>query len=561
MTLLSTQWQPLLVRSDNESLAEKSGCDQKEFDAHNFQTYQPFYSVLSQNHHHVVIAIGADANGNGRINAEEARGFLHADHVLGLQQFRDQAKKRLMGESQRVEIKMVIIALLLFFISRSLSKPVNRFVRRVGAIADGEPMNLFPEHQKIQELQIRGNALTNMQHQIKTNQVELILARDKALEAGHAKSQFLATMSHEIRTPMNSILGMARLLAKTEPDPRQQRYIHNIEQSGKLLLTLLSDVLDYAKIEVDKIVLDCRPFAVDSFMEDLVSVYSAAAAEKGLTLRYKKTLADNTWLLGDAHRLGQVFFNLLDNAIKFTPRGIITLSLSVEKEDGAAVSILFSVQDEGIGISAKNQGYLFEAFTQADSSTTRQYGGTGLGLAISSRIVSLMGGSLAVQSTPGTGSTFFFTLQLPKAEPVAPIAPVPSVSRRSRVLLVEDNAMNRMFLQEVLMSQGFDEIVLAENGREALDRLKESDFDLVLMDCRMPEMDGLEATRRLRQFEQEQRVKRHTPVIALTANVMQEGREKCIAAGMDDYVAKPVDEDELYRTMRLWLDVTHDKKG
>ena len=491
-------------------------------------------------------------------------------------------------------------ALMSWLLALYLARPVRSVAATAEAVLDGNDEVSAPTFRGLAPREIRqlGAAFNTMLDGLRHKAAETRQALRQAETSNAAKSQFLANMSHEIRTPLNGVVGMVELLQLTELSDVQRRYLETATQSSQALLRLIDDILDLSRIEIGRLELETAPFHLPSLIHDVRVLFADQARGKGLVLSSLVPDALNLMVIGDRHRLLQVMTNLVSNSLKFTTQGSITLRGAVEQEVGSAVRLRFEVSDTGIGIAQDKQGVIFDAFTQADNSMTRRYGGTGLGLSIARQLVHMMDGDIGVESVLGVGSTFWFTVLLQQQArrdaraPMAGVAPAlaamkpspvlaavtpgtddaprtggakPFVSAASRdfraalaragrdavsILLVEDNPANLRVTLALLETLGCS-VTSARNGLEAVDAYREKTFDLVLMDCQMPEMDGYEATRLIRQIEGFQN--RRTPIVALTAHAMEDSRKASLNSGMDDQITKPLTIATLTGKLLQWL--------
>ena len=392
---------------------------------------------------------------------------------------------------------------------------------------------------------------------LKEAEHELRAAKERAEAADRAKSEFLAVMSHEIRTPLNAVLGFASLLQQSPLNEEQKSWLETIGTSGESLLTLINDILDFSKIEAGQLAVRAEPLAVVPLLEQLRTLFRPRAEANGVRLEIETPANLPEIIITDPQRLSQILTNLIGNAVKFTARGSIRVGVSIpppELTSGLDPKICFFVEDTGIGIPLDRRDRLFKPFSQVDSSTTRNFGGTGLGLAICDRLVRLLGGEIGVESTPGKGSTFFFHIRAPitsalalsAAPPPQPASKIADAPRSSlRILVAEDQSQNRQLIKRVLQSRGYSPRIV-ENGRAALETALAEPFDLILLDLRMPEMDGYEAARSIRaRLDKIAQPK----IYAFTANIFPEDRARCAAAGIDGVLSKPLNFQELFDTI------------
>jgi PAS domain S-box-containing protein len=471
-----------------------------------------------------------------RPGAHDGRTFFSLLHPDDFQAYRETMDSHAAGVTAAVEVE--------FRMRRADGewawiRSIGKIIERDGA---GRPTRLIGVHID-----------TTNAHQI---QCELADAKDVAVSASQAKSEFLATMSHEIRTPMNAIIGLSHLVQRTELNPRQRDYLTKIQNASQALLGIINDILDFSKIEAGKLNIEAVDFDLDKVLDGVVTVIAPKVAEKGLSLVVERAPNLPESFVGDPLRLSQLLTNLMSNATKFTAKGEVRVTLGGERQADERFRLEVSVADSGIGMSKAQMALLFQPFTQADASTSRRFGGTGLGLAICRRIVDLMGGEISVSSVEGVGSTFSFHVPLSIGAPAKLAEPERAARRASdvrlpgvRILVVEDNPINQQVAAELLQALGIEPTV-AGSGEEALELLKDRAFDLILMDMQMPGKDGLQTTAAIRAELGDAL----TPIVAMTANAMAGDRERCLEAGMNDHIAKPIDPEKLALTLARWLE-------
>lgn len=390
--------------------------------------------------------------------------------------------------------------------------------------------------------------------------IENYKAKVAAEQANQAKSEFLANMSHELRTPLNSIIGMARLLSPTALNDEQRTMLEAVSKASQMLLKTVDDILDISKIEAKQMELESIGFDATKLAQEIVGMLQPLASQKGLLLSLHQPATPMPPVMGDSVRLARILNNLIGNALKYTHEGQIEVRLDWVQSGKGTLEMRCHVADTGIGIAPEKHALIFQEFSQADSSTTRKYGGTGLGLAITKQLVEMMGGQISVKSAPGQGSVFTFTIPFVIATEIETPEQADQTGRavagtqepgHIRVLVAEDNPLNQLFLEKMLEGFGFTQIHVANDGRQALDLYRSGSFDLVLMDCHMPEKNGYEVASAIRTMEKGG--SEHVPIIAMTANVMFGERDKCLAAGMDEYIGKPIDLDKFRQILGQWV--------
>jgi signal transduction histidine kinase/ActR/RegA family two-component response regulator len=475
---------------------------------------------------------------------------LDLSHILA-------ARQALLTQGALIALgELVLSALLLMVLGLWLTRHLVDLTRASRDVTAGN-LSPSPVNEGDDELGQLGAAFNTMSRTLKQRVQDLVQAKEQAEQSNRAKSEFLATMNHEIRTPMNGILGMTDLVLDSTLTTEQREQLHVVKTSANALLGIINEILDFSKIEAGKLEIETIEFDLEQLLRHCLAPLRVRAHDKGLVLQEIAPTHLETHLVGDPKRLRQVLNNLVGNAIKFTHQGGITVGW--ERKPGAPQSFRFWVSDTGIGIPVEKQHSVFEAFTQADNSTTRTYGGTGLGLTISSKLVRLLGGEITLVSRVGHGSSFEFSVPFASGTPLLSALKVtqspPSATRNGtgpsaglHVLLVEDHPINQKLAISLIERAGH-RVTLAKHGEEGLHAAMQRRFDLVLMDMQMPVMDGLQCTRAIRTYESAQQFDR-TPIVAMTANALPSDRLACEDAGMDGFLSKPFKADELRALLR-----------
>jgi signal transduction histidine kinase/CheY-like chemotaxis protein len=474
---------------------------------------------------------------------EHAIAEVHADNA------------RIMGFGIAASLA-ALITLMLFLVRRYVLLPILRLNKTIDQSKTEQAPVLadFTTPDEIGVLIDTYNQMILAQHE---RQIELRKAKQDSEAAARSKSNFLATMTHEIRTPLNGVLGLNQLLLQTDMNKEQLQYAKLTESSGKQLLAIVNDILDYSKIEAKKMTLSLNPLDLRQMMEDIYAVFKMTADEKEIELNID--VPENLpHVNADGVRLRQILINLISNALKFTRQGSVTIRLETKVMKNKKLQVDFHIQDTGIGIRPEDQARLFEKFTQADSSIAREFGGSGLGLTISRQLIGLMGGTLRFDSEFGEGSNFYVDASFPIVDIKTVVTSTEMTqvqsTRSAHILIAEDTAVNRMILEKMLISHGHT-VVSTVDGQQAVDRCSAESFDIVLMDCQMPVMDGLEATRTIKKTQP------NLPIIAVTAGVTEEIRLSCIESGMNDFLTKPLNFPTVISTINHWLEHTPGAAG
>jgi signal transduction histidine kinase/ActR/RegA family two-component response regulator len=502
--------------------------------------------------------------------------YLAKDLSKVVLQYRDSSNSNLNGIVDESILRGTIMflfgifftSLITLYVLKRLIFPIEKVTQVFNTLAENKELNegLEFEVNRVDEIghlmksatifQLKNQQTNDLLIQSQQLNQQLVLSQKKAEKATQAKSMFLANMSHEIRTPMNGVVGMLSLLSNTPLTDEQKEYIGLVNSSSESLLTLINSILDYSKIESGKLEIESIPFNIADIINEVVIIMAAIAEKKSLGLTIKSIALSQKKVIGDPTRLKQILINLISNAIKFTEQGGIELEVLLVEVNNRQLNFSCKVRDTGIGISKEQQDNIFSPFSQADNSTTRKYGGTGLGLTIVKQLCELMAGDIKIDSTLKKGSCFYFNLLYQKpennlSEKTEENTPIKNVSLLfKKILLVEDNRINQIVATTILSKLKL-KADIANNGIKAIEKLKLTSYDLILMDCQMPEMDGYETTRAIRAGKAG---KEHQDIhiIAMTANAMKGDKEKCINAGMSDYLAKPIDIDKLHQKLSIW---------
>lgn len=458
-----------------------------------------------------------------------------------------------------------VLVCAIYLISKRAIAPVTELSRTLAhASAINLPIKRSAITSRIIEVQQLFGALQKMQEDYGHYHKQLNEEKEKAEAANIAKSLFLANMSHELRTPLNSILGISKMfLCDKKLDAESMEMANILYQAGNSLLSTVNDILDIAKIEANAVILEKISLDLKAVITTAIKTIKPIASAKGLSLDCVYETDEIPLVEGDSKRLMSIFLNLITNAVKYTERGRVHISVNCIPVDSENVNMSLTVEDTGIGIPTDKMGTIFEKFSQADSSITRRYGGTGLGLFITKELIELMNGTISVKSEIGKGSIFLVNIpfkvakEQPESDSLLKNSDVITFSHTSdevsklRVLVAEDHLLNQALIKKITQRMGLDEVFICDNGKLALEAYKNGHYDLILMDCHMPEMNGYEATRAIREIEKTSG--RHIIIIALTADAMPGTRDQCLEAGMDEYITKPIDSDNLYRTLSRWF--------
>ena len=494
-------------------------------------------------------------------NNTETIGILHI--IADTYYFKQKIKK--LGYSLAIiaTITLFIIFIITTFFQRIFSNPIYALLNIMKKVSDNRDYNLSKELQRNDEYGALFKGFSTMMDELKSIEKELIIEKDKANQANQTKSNFLANMSHEIRTPMSAIIGLSELALRIDLEPKLHDYLSKINHSATDLLGIINDILDFSKIEAGMLDIESQDFNLSfDVIDSVLNLSNNRALEKNISLYCKVSPNVPQFLVGDSLRLKQILINLISNAIKFTEQGEVIITIKNGNSTDKTTELIFNIQDSGIGITPEQIKKLFKPFTQADTSTTRQFGGTGLGLAICKQLTGLMGGNICVESDLGIGSTFTFTVNLGLQDEQSPIIVKAqekvvekieaveeiNILENTYVLLAEDNKINQLVATEFLKTAGI-KVDIAHNGKEAVAKAldPENHYDAILMDVQMPEMDGIEATGIIRQQL------KNIPIIAMTAYAMDEEKQKFIDAGMNTHVPKPIDSKLLYDTLTHWI--------